>query len=289
VHAGAIPVKVNTERFAMVFNVNGILLTETLKEVASHPDIIGALLGALAEDLELPLAFGHFCIDAFVVDASVKAEVEMFLNDLASNVTDVLVADAGIVRALRCWVATIGETERATVLIEEILLFKTEPSARVINDRSAAVGWVCVTVWQHDLAHDENAILAGGIRIHGHWLEHAVGLVTGCLACGGAIETPEWEFFQRREGSVFLDLGLAAEVWHGCVTVEPDVFEFILRHRCVWLNVGLVDVRRCQSSRPELPIQDFCSLALQSNQLSRCCANFNGCWLATPARLVNVL
>ena len=69
VHAGAIPVAFDW--LAVVFDVDAVLFAEAVEDVAGGPDFVGSALGAFAEDLEFPLAFGDLGVDAFVVDAGV--------------------------------------------------------------------------------------------------------------------------------------------------------------------------------------------------------------------------
>src|SRR5581483_6964248 len=158
---------------------DAVLLGETEHQVARHPHLVSGGLGALAEDLALPLALGHLGVDAFVIDPGGEAEVEMLFDDLARDVADVLVADAGIVRTLRRWVARRREAERAAVLVEEIFLLEAEPGVGIIDDGGALVrGMRRLAVRHHYLAHDEDAVGPRPVRIDRDRLEHAIRRMT---------------------------------------------------------------------------------------------------------------
>ncbi len=233
-HAGTVPIEGllvgAQDRFAVILDIDLVFFAETLQQVTGDPDVVGGLLGALAEDLELPLALGDLGIDAFVVDAGIQAEIEVFLDDLAGDVTDIRVAHARVVGALGGGIATLGEPERTTVLEKEVFLLETEPGVRVVEDRGAGVGNVGSAVGVVDFAHDEHAVLARGIEIHGDGLQHAVGTAAGRLLGGTSVEAPEGKFFELRKAGEVLDLGLAAEAGNGLVAVEPDVFQFVFGH-----------------------------------------------------------
>ncbi len=47
------------------------------------PHLVGGFLGAYAEDLEFPLAFGDLGVDALVVNAGIEAEVQVLINDFS--------------------------------------------------------------------------------------------------------------------------------------------------------------------------------------------------------------
>ncbi len=234
VHAGAIPV--TADWLAVVFHVDAVFFAEAVEDVASHPNFVGALFGAFAEDLEFPLAFGDFGIDAFVVDAGVEAEVEVFFDDLACDIADGFVAGTAVIWALRGGVSFSGETEWAAILIEEIFLLETKPCARIIEHGGAAVGWVRGgAVWHHDFAHHKSAVAASAVWIDGDWFEHAVGAAAFGLLRRAAIKSPHRQLFESWKAFEFLDLGFSAEVRNGRVAVEPDVFQFVFGHM-----VGLV-------------------------------------------------
>ena len=182
VHAGAVPVG-GTQRLAVILHVDSVLLAKTVQDVTGHPDLVSTGLGAFAENLEFPLTLRHFGVDAFMIDAGIQTDIEVLFDDLTGDVADVIVSDAGVVRALRGWVTIFRETERAAILIKEILLLKTEPGIRIIQDGGTVIGSVRRTVGIIDLTHDENAILAGAVRIECHWLQHTVRAAAGCLPC----------------------------------------------------------------------------------------------------------
>ena len=229
-HAGAVPIEILAERFAVVVHIHAVLLAEALEEVAGDPHFVSGAFGAFAEDLEFPLAFGDFGVDAFVVDAGVQAEVEMFFHDLAGDVADGVVADAGVVEALRGGVAFGGEAKRAAVLVEKIFLLEAKPRVWIVQNGSAGIRGVRSAIRQHDFAHDERAVFAGGVREDGDRLEKAIRAVALGLACRAAVKAPHGEILELGKAGEFFDGGLAAEVGNGLVAVEPDVFEFVFSH-----------------------------------------------------------
>ena len=229
-HARTVPVGV-AERLAMEFDVDAVLFAKTQQQVTGDPDLVGGALGALAEYLEFPLALGHFGIDAFVVDAGFEAEIEVLFNDFAGNRTDILEADAGVIRTLRSRVTLFREAERAAVLVEEVFLLETEPCIFVVEDGCAAVRRMRGdAIGHHDFAHDECTIGAGRVGIDRDGLQHAIRRVAFGLLRGRAIKAPKRQLLECGEFVEFLDLGLAAQVGDRLVSVQPDVLEFELSH-----------------------------------------------------------
>ena len=52
----------------------------------------------------------------------------------------------------------------------EWILLEPKPEVFVVRDGRTVVGGVRVAIGQHDFAHHEEAVLAGGVRIKGDWL-----------------------------------------------------------------------------------------------------------------------
>src|ERR1700676_83855 len=128
--SGTVPVAEN--RFAVQLDVNFIVFTEARQQEAGYPYLICGRLRAFAEDLEFPLAFRHFGVDAFMVDSGCETKIEVRVDDFAGDGTHVSVADTGVVFTLRIGKAIGREAERTAVFPQEILLLKAEPSIRII-------------------------------------------------------------------------------------------------------------------------------------------------------------
>src|ERR1039458_1946411 len=98
----------------------------------------------------------------------------------------------------RRWKAPTGrEAERRAVLVEKIFLLETEPGAGVIRNRGAGVARMRGLLVGHEhLAHDERAVLLGGVGIDGHGLEHAIGGLALGLARRAAVEVPPGKLFE---------------------------------------------------------------------------------------------
>ena len=170
---------------------------------------------ALAEDLEFPLALGHFGVDAFVVDAGVEAEVEVLFDDGAGDAAHVLVADAAVVGALRAGVAVLREAERTAVLVEEVLLLEAEPDIRIVRSGGAHVGGVRRAIGVHDFAQHDVGVLAGRVGIESHRLQNAVGAFAFGLHGGAAVKSPQGQIGKRGRLFKVLDRGLAAQFGTG--------------------------------------------------------------------------
>ncbi len=179
VHTGTVPV--TADRFAVILDVDTVFLTKAIQNVTSDPDLVSCVFGTFTEDLEFPLTFSNLSVDAFVVDTRVEAEVEVFFNDLASDVTNCFEASAAIVWALWCWIAINWEAKWLAILIHEIFLFETEPCIWIVQDGGAGVGWVRCAVWHHNLAHDEGAIFTGAVRINSYRFKHTIRTAARCL------------------------------------------------------------------------------------------------------------
>ena len=126
--------------------------------------LVSRVLGTLAENLKLPLSLGHLGIDAFVVDSGSKADVKVLFNNRASNVSDILVTNSGVILTLRVRETGFRPSQRASILVQEIFLFKAKPKSFIIRNGCTGIGWMGITIGQHDLGHHEVAILASNIR-----------------------------------------------------------------------------------------------------------------------------
>src|SRR6202049_3818022 len=97
VHARSIPVTL--DGFAMQHNIHFVFLTKTHHQIASGPGVISGFGGAFGEDLEFPLTFSDFSVDAFMIDTSGKTEFPVFFDNLTGHAAHVFVANTAVVWA----------------------------------------------------------------------------------------------------------------------------------------------------------------------------------------------
>ena len=234
VHPGAVPVDVFAEGFAVEVHIDPVFFAKADEQVARDPDLVCAGSGTFAEDLELPLAFCHFGVDTFVVDAGVEAQIEMFFDDFAGDFAYVFVAHARVVFTLGVGVTTaLWEPEGYAVAVEEVFLLKAEPRVGVIDDGCARVAGVRgFAVWHHDFAHHEHAIAAGGVWVACNGFQHAIAASSFGLTGGASVESPHGQLLELGKAFEILDLRLATEVRDGGIAVQPDILEFIFSHEC---------------------------------------------------------
>src|SRR5208337_3771386 len=109
--------------FAVQYNIHFVFLTETHHQVASRPSVVSGFGRTFGEDLEFPLTFRDFRVDAFMIDTGGKAKVQVFFDDLPGQAAHVSVANTAVVGALgSSRVAVFRESERTPIFIEEVFL-----------------------------------------------------------------------------------------------------------------------------------------------------------------------
>ena len=151
------------------------------------------LLGALGEDLELPLALRHLGVDALQVDAGIMADVDVLIDDLTGQVADVLVAHAGVVRTLRTGIASLpGTPADVPSWYRKYSCSKPiqSPASSSARWRGNSRGAVRAIRRQVHFAHHEEPIAARAIRVQSHRLEEAVRIVPFGLLRRAAVEAP---------------------------------------------------------------------------------------------------
>src|SRR5580658_10445279 len=162
VHAGSIPVAL--DGLAMQFHIYAVLLTKTHHQIASGPGVVGGFLRAFGEDLEFPLAFRYFRVNAFMVDPGGQTKLPVFVDYLAGDAAHIFVANAAVIGALRSIrVAVFRKTKWTPVFKEEIFLLQANPQVGIVLDGSARVGGMRSAIRVHHFAQNDIRILAGCI------------------------------------------------------------------------------------------------------------------------------
>lgn len=148
----------------------------------------------------LPLGGHDLGVGTGDLDFGVQAGLVMGLDNVTAH--DFAGTDTAVVWTLRGWEAVLGPAVWPAVKGEKsILLLQTEPVLLVLmslHDDGGIVAEI-VSVWlavgHPGLAHDEDVVAeAERIGVVGDWAQVHIGVVTGRLACGGAVEIPFWKF-----------------------------------------------------------------------------------------------
>ena len=225
-HSRSVPVAANG--LAMELQIHAVGLTEARHEIPGHPDVVGGSPRTFAEDLELPLSLGDLRIDSLMVDAGVRRHRSRCLSTMSRATSPTcVVTNPRVIFALRRRKSLCRESERAAVLVEEILLLETEPAVGVIDDRRARVGRMRTAIRPEHLRHHDGAVRLGRVWINSDRLENAIGGSALRLLRRTAVKPPVRNLLESQEAVEFLDQRLASNVGSGLVPVEPDVFQFV--------------------------------------------------------------
>jgi len=202
------------------------LFSDTVEEETGHPEVVTHLNASARADLVLPLGRHDLSVDTGDLDTGVQASTVVSLD----NVTAVNLAgtDTAVVRALSTRETTTGPAVRPAISAEEsVFLFQTKPEVFLGVDLHQAVGLMTVvelvggSIGIPGLAEDEDVVtLTEGVREDGDGTEVDIGVVTGGLAGGGAVEVPFGELVDRGD-RLGESLCLATAATGG---VNPNVF-----------------------------------------------------------------
>ena len=200
------------------FGLDGDLGTEffgdAIEEVASHPEMIShcsnpsvswipwctaALLtcNALARtNLEFPLRWHHFGVDARDLQASVEACLVMGLDNVSTE--DLAGADTAVIWSLRGWEATLGPAVWPSICVEDgVFLFQAKPRHMLGIGFHQPLTFMTIVVFVGGsigipgLGHHQD-IVATTERIgeDGAGANADIGVLAGGLAGGRTIEIP---------------------------------------------------------------------------------------------------
>src|ERR1700730_13326716 len=124
----------------------------------------------------------------------------MTIDDFARDATHVLVADAGVIFALRVGKPGFRETEGQAIFPQKIFLLESEPGIWVVQNRRPGIGGMRSAIGMQDLVHHNRGILPGFVGINGDRLQYAVGAVSLGLPGRTTIESPVWDLLQSGKG-----------------------------------------------------------------------------------------
>jgi hypothetical protein len=172
---------------------------DAVEDKPGNPELITHLDALAGSDLEFPLSGHHLGIGTGDVDTGIQAGLVVREDDVALD--DIAIANTTVVLELRSGETTLGPAIGPVVLAEEsVFLLKTEPWNPLLvrlHDLGAfvtVVELVGSAIMVPAFREDEDVGSAEErVGEDGYGLQVDIGVVTGSLAGGGAIEVPGGE------------------------------------------------------------------------------------------------
>ncbi len=159
-----------------------------MQQPTTHCEVVADRSCTERSNLELPLPGHHFCVGAGDAKTCIDARLSVAFDDFTTD--NATCADAAVVRTLRSWVATLGESEWRSVeaqhcvfLLDAVDHFRIGVFLCRCFARCTCVGrvWFTCRGKQHFAHHDDVLATTNGIGAVEHWLQDAVRRFTSCL------------------------------------------------------------------------------------------------------------
>jgi hypothetical protein len=201
VQARAVPI--TSDGLGVEGNLDTKVLSNTVEEVTSHPEVVTHLNALARTDLELPLGRQDLGIDTRDLDTGVHASTVVGLDNVTA--VDLAGTNTTVVRTLRTGETTLGPSIGSTKLIEEsVLLLKAEPRNVLLVGLHELVAFMSAVelvrgaIGVPALTEDEDVVApAERIWEDSNGAEVDIRVLTGSLSGRRTVEVPLGELVNR--------------------------------------------------------------------------------------------